>query len=212
MIVHAYHGWASDPSIWDWLQTFIGQNNVVHRYDRGYFGGKNHINLEEQPDVIVTHSMGLMFVPANVLANATFLVVLNGFAFFPSNDQATKRKTTAMLGRMKLNLQKDPHVQVEAFCTAAGMHLISRSHPTINVNQLSADLDLLSTAKVIPNEVCDQAVIHFLHSTNDPIVNPAAISETVSAFSNATHHYIESSSHNLTDHTVEAVLKRIFGR
>ena len=210
MIVYAYHGWASDASIWNEVASVLGPGVTLRRYDRGYFGSVNHLILDEKPDVIVTHSMGLMFVPPQILANVRLLVVLNGFGFFPSTDVLSRRKTLSILSLMKSNVYADAHAQLEVFCTTAGLSVNNIDHKKINMNLLCADLDLLASTSIAADQIGDGTFIHFLHSTMDPIVSNAAICDTVNAFPTASHHHIESKTHNLPNSDADLLRKLIF--
>lgn len=212
MIVHAYHGWASDASIWNQVASELGPEVTLRRYDRGYFGGVNHLILDEKPDVIITHSMGLMFVPPQILESVHVLVVLNGFGFFPSFDLPPKSKTLSVLKLMKSNLQVDAQAQLVLFCTTAGISITHFTSKSIDVAQLSADLDILATTSIAPNHLGDSTIIHFLHSTRDPIVSDATIRDTVNAFPTAMHHKIESKTHNLPCSDGDLVRKLIFDK
>lgn len=212
MIVHAYHGWASDASIWNQVASELGPEVTLRRYDRGYFGSVNHLIRDEKPDVIVTHSMGLMFVPPQILANVRLLIVLNGFSFFPSTDVLSRRKSLSILSMMKSNVFVDAEAQLEVFCSTAGLDLNNIDHKKMNVNLLSADLDILATTSIAPNHLGDSTIIHFLHSTRDPIVSDATIRDTVNAFPTAIHHKIESKTHNLPCSDGDLVRKLIFNK
>jgi hypothetical protein len=210
MIVHAFHGWASDASIWDLVANELGSEVVLRRYDRGYFGVERDVPADEHADVIITHSMGLLFVPVIALASTKRVIILNGFSHFPSSDSLSKRRTLSMLSLMKSNLQRDPVAQVHAFCAKAGFRLFEISPDDINIARLASDLDLLATSLITPNHFRESGIIHFVHATGDPIVNTMAIQDSVVNFQQAKHHHIESDTHNLLEFHADLVRKLIF--
>jgi hypothetical protein len=212
MIVDAYHGWGSDASIWDHIEAELGSGIELRRYDRGYFGMAHDVAIDDKPDVIITHSLGLMFVPKKALILAKKVIIMNGFSHFLSSDGGMMRRTRSMLALMKSNLEMDPSTQVRAFCSKAGMKEPDVSSDSINVAQLTADLDLLATDSVTLNQFDDTAIIHFVHAINDPIVNKSAIRDTMEEFPHSVHHHIEIDSHNLPDIKAGLVRKLIFDR
>jgi len=212
MIVDAYHGWASDASIWDHVEAELGSVVVMRRYNRGYFGMAHDVVDDELPEVIIAHSMGLMFVPKKTLSSVKQIIFLNGFSHFPSNDSIVKRRTLAMLSLMKANLETDPTSQVHAFCARAGMAHPKASTDSINVARLKADLDMLATDSVTSNHIDAAAIVHFVHATNDPIVSAAAIRDTMGEFPHAVHHHVDLDTHNLPEIKAGLVRKLIFDR
>ncbi len=211
MIIHAYHGWASDASVWDKVMVTIGSGVTFRSYDRGYFGPEHGVPHNEPADVILTHSMGLLFVPDAALAVAKRFVVVNGFSFFPSSDPITQRRTLSMLSLMKSNLERNPVDQVNAFCIKAGMKLPAAYAKGMNVSRLTADLDMLATARVDIGRLRAGATVRFIHATADPIVSKSATSDTLVDFPDAEHHTVESQSHNLPEDEAGLIRTLIFG-
>ncbi len=212
MIIHAYHGWGSDASIWDQVVRSMDSNVTFRRYDRGYFGPVQDLPYDEPADLILTHSMGLLFVPNKALAAARRMVVVNGFGFFPSSEPKSQRRNLALLTLMKTNLQRSPVDQVLAFCTKAGMKVPASHTVSVNANRLMTDLDLLATRRFDVGITGTRASMLFLHATDDPIVCESSISETVTDFPNAEHHYVTTRSHNLPDDEAGLLRTLIFGR
>ena len=210
MIIHAYHGWGSDASIWNQLSIVLGPNIEFQCYDRGYFGNAADLAGGNDPDVIITHSMGLFFVPDNRLVKAKILIVLNGFCYFPSNNPIAKRRTLSLLKLMRANLQSDAIGQVQSFCTTAGMPVSSASALQVDAILLAEDLNLLET-KSVSSEIFDSVGrMHFLHSETDPIVNESSIRETIERFPEAEHHHLSFNTHNLPEVAADKVRTLIF--
>jgi ribosomal 50S subunit-associated protein YjgA (DUF615 family) len=151
-------------------------------------------------------------VPYDALATAGRIIVLNGFVHFPSSDPIARRRTLSLLARMKSNLAVDPVAQVQAFCSTAKMNKPAFHAGKLNAELLAADLDLLATSSVAAAPLNAGASIHFLHATDDPIVNKSAIQDTVDAFPHADHRFIDCQSHNLPFLEADLIRTLIFAR
>lgn len=197
MIVHAYHGWAGSGAIWQTLAAEFGPSIRFVAYDRGYYGDNRNISDHEMPDVLLTHSMGWMFVPESVLRGAGKVIILNGFANFLSTKPEVARRVRAMTTMMQSNLARNPTGQVAAFNEVAGLSDQSDRGSLIDDQLLDRDLEMLITKRLPSDMFAETAGVCFVHSTEDPIVHPSVIQETEDMFQSARHILLESSKHNL---------------
>lgn len=112
---HLFHGWALTPSIWNQLiarieeslTDFHPENLNFHLYDRGYFGDTRVLSnpAGQHLNVVITHSLGLHFVPGHLLLKADFTVILSGFVNFHS---FSPQKSKKILNRMIDAFQVEP--------------------------------------------------------------------------------------------------------
>ncbi len=181
------HGWAFNAACWkDWEACFsrLGQ---VHILDRGYFGaehdqktpslmaGCNFPNIwSKRADtlrLVVAHSLGLHLLPLDVLKQASYLVIIGGFANFhlPGPPGQASRKALAL---MKEKLLVQPHTVLNDFYKKCYYPAPAKpeSLRKVNLKLLQADLALLDETSFKPQDIfCGKTII--LHGAKDCIVS-----------------------------------------
>lgn len=186
-IIHWYHGWGGHPDIWQQMiahvNSMFNSTNICHlTYNRGYY------SVEKSPDgvpeefdqsarhIIVSHSMGGMFVPQKLVELAEQWFMISGFRDFHEVQPILSRKA---LNRMIDAFKTDPAFVLQKFfqnmMSPSDVHglpsILTGSRP-INNEQLLHDLILLNETVIPSVYLADCAKLTIFHGEKDVIVSP----------------------------------------
>ena len=179
-----YHGWAFPPGVWNsvinlvksQLQNATGVNPDFFINNRGYFSDPAAIVRMRQGDlqVVVTHSLGLHFVPVSLLHKADLIVSISGFHYF---HQFEEEKSKKIVEKMLELVQNDPGKLLKEFYTNVfSPNPVSQNYMgdeilNIRTNRLQDDLQLLHTNKLSERIFPDSCKILLFHGQQDRIVD-----------------------------------------
>lgn len=169
--IHFYHGWGFDSEIWrSWIRE--ARFDRYHVFDRGYTGhpvSPSEFRTDSEIRILVAHSLGLHFVPEQVLGQADLMVVCSGFNCFHSGvNSPGHRKLTRMINRFA----GMPMTVLTSFYTNC-MHPEQRimdSPGKMNLDLLEHDLNFLNECRLEhPGTITGKQVLLF-HGKEDIIV------------------------------------------
>lgn len=160
------HGWGYDASAWKPWKKLIPETDVIHTYDRGYFGTPKEARFEsDRHRILVTHSLGHVFFNPDTMGMPDIWVVISGFDRFCDTD-IEKRPTRRMRDRLRMGVEPVLH----AFYEHSG-DLVRMVPSTQDAGKLSDDLILLEESEFASSVMrrCGKMVI--LHARHDRIVS-----------------------------------------
>lgn len=181
MKVIAFHGWGCDASDWKTIANALPTRYSVDIWDRGYFG-KSNTNLQDEYDLVLTHSMGLFQVPNHVLQNAKCLIALHPFAYFPSQNVQIAALVQKQLDRMIYNLKQSPVDQVQAFRRQAGLEHRFLNAEDIDSDALIEDLNRLKTDSLNIDHIKPISKVVWIHENQDSIIPTTCRTELETLF------------------------------
>jgi pimeloyl-[acyl-carrier protein] methyl ester esterase len=115
--VIAYHGWGFGAGCWgDWLPRFASLGGSLRCADRGYFGAPQ--SWAFGPDsykILLTHSYGLHWCPAEQRAAADLVICLAGFEAFHPAEELDRRRSQRRVSRMIAKFATDPEAVLTEF-------------------------------------------------------------------------------------------------
>lgn len=152
--VAAYHGWGFSKEIWQGLAHYT--------YDRGYFG-KSFWDIKFSRNsfkVCIAHSLGLHFIPNEVLQNLDLLIIFGGFTSF---------REKRVLKGMQRKLKVDPQAVLKEFYINCGLNDVV-DLGEINTDLLIQDLDFLGCTELDLNILKNIPEIVVFHGDEDKIV------------------------------------------
>jgi hypothetical protein len=169
--IHFYHGWGFDSEFWkSWIRD--GRFTRYHVFDRGYTGhpvSPSEFRSDSDVRIIVAHSLGLHFIPENILSQAGLLVVCGGFDRFHSGkNSAGHRKVVRMINRFAAM----PMTVLTSFYTNC-MHPADRiigSPGKVNFDLLEHDLNFLNECRLEHPDVITERHVLLFHGKEDIIV------------------------------------------
>ncbi len=160
------HGWGYDASAWGSWKKLIPESDIIHHYDRGYFGTPNEPSFTtDRRRILVTHSLGHVFFDPDSMGMPDVWVVIGGFDRFCDSD-IEKRTTRRMRDRLRMGVVP----VLQAFYENSGDE--GRGIPAFqDAAKLSDDLILLEESEFASSVMrrCGKMVI--LHARQDRIVS-----------------------------------------
>lgn len=191
------HGWGFSGSCWrGWLER---TDSPCLLGDRGYWGEPCPLDsLHPQPGfVLVTHSLGLHLLSAELLTQAALLVVVGGFAHFHGRHAADGRFSRRHLRRMLERMEKDPAGLLRDFyrdCDCGEWPINARA---MRRERLTQDLLLLDQSRL--DEAFCQGLppLLLLHGRDDRIVRPERAEELAAMAKESRLMIIDQAGHGL---------------
>ncbi|MDX1618621.1 MAG: alpha/beta hydrolase [Balneolaceae bacterium] len=174
----AYHGWGFDRHCWDSWQECIYPWINLKRFDRGYFGPSERVELNPEAygaNVVMAHSYGLHLCPSGAIEQADLLVIFGGFLRFHPEAAQYKRRSRLVLRQMIQQLRDEPRAVLRKFWTNA-YHpdpAPDRRPEKIDKTVLFNDLKALNESALDPDTLKKAGKICILHGSEDGIVLPA---------------------------------------
>jgi hypothetical protein len=208
--VFLFHGWALSPTSWDKLiESFRASTSDLskykynfHLYDRGYFSDIETKNISSGigASIVVTHSLGLHFVPLSLLHKADFIFVISGFMNFHKFGGAhTKRLVNKMIERLQL----EPLLVLKEFYKNMYLpHVINpdfmeNEFAHINIDRLKNDLHFLNDHIITQRIFSDTSKIILLHGEKDVISSPRHTLNWMIKMNNISGRIISNAGHAL---------------
>ena len=185
--VIAMHGWAGDSHQWSlWSRRFEQLGWLWCSGERGY-GSRSPVTpawiATAKRRLVICHSLGFHLLPASILAVATDLVLLGGFAAFATQAPPGRRQRTAMKGMARMLGTDQEAEMLRRFLEQAAAPLpLSALPPSPLLNALSetgrrrleADLNLLASLNGLPPGCPERANSLVLQGSKDQVVTPDA--------------------------------------
>ena len=162
-----FHGWGFRSDFWhDCVHALSLSTQDVMLYDRGYFQTTIETPLQEyvKPKMIVAHSMGLHFLPIEMIQEVDTVVLLSTFDHFGRREE---------IDQMIDKMENDPITLLKNFYRRAALpkkpwHKIPSC---INAQLLIQDLQLLQNASLDPKKLeALQNKTTIIHGALDRIV------------------------------------------
>ena len=221
-----YHGWAFPPGVWNsvinlvksQLQNATGINPDFYINNRGYFSYSAAIVRMRQGDlqVVVTHSLGLHFVPVSLLHKADLIVSISGFHYFHQFEEAKSKKIVTKMLELVLN---DPGKLLKEFYSNVFLpNPLSRNYMVDEIshtrtNRLYDDLQLLHSNKLSERIFPDSCKILLFHGLKDRIVDVKHTREWMMGMNQTSGRVFDDGSHALpvthADDIVQGIIQSI---
>jgi hypothetical protein len=208
--VYLFHGWALSPGVWDGLinalkSTGKSDSNLnfnFHLYNRGYFSAEpsNYFSTGTGTTVIVTHSLGLHFVPLSLLHKADFIFVVSGFLnFHKFGGSHTKRIVNKMIEKLKL----EPETVLREFYKNMFLpnviddEFMKEEIKGINVQRLMDDLNYLNDVIITQRIFSSRSRISLMHGEGDMISSHRHSLNWMMKMNNVSGRIIRHAGHSL---------------
>lgn len=181
--IFLFHGWGLVPGIWSRLISSI-ENGIIdsespafHLHDRGYFGEEDKTDLIPGggSNIIITHSLGLHFVPLSLLHKTDMIFVISGFRDFHKTGGDLSNR---IVERMISQLRKDPEVVLKDFYRNMFLpesvpdNFMYEMMPNIRLDRLERDLQILNENILSEKIFTENCRINLIHGDGD-IIAPA---------------------------------------
>ncbi|MBF0227126.1 MAG: alpha/beta hydrolase [Desulfobacterales bacterium] len=169
--------------------------------DRGYFYGQttNFSFPLNTIDVLICHSLGLHFIPEDVLIGTRLLVLFGCFKYFHSEEKKESKLSKKIVNAMIKGLKTNPYNLLKEFYTNAYFPDEFENHLNSNVNHLKLmdDLIFLNNNKfnIEPLKVIPKILI--FHGKEDIIVNQSKSIELHESLNNSNLVIFEKGGHAL---------------
>lgn len=180
--IFLFHGWALSPMSWnkfiikykESLPESVNANTSFHLYDRGYFSEKefNIHSSRSGTTVIVTHSLGLHFVPLSLLHKADYIFVISGFMNFHKFGGTHSKR---IVNKMIEKLQREPFEVLKEFYKnmyfpdIIPSDFMENELVQIRVQRLQSDLNYLNDHIITQRIFSETSKIFLLHGDKDLI-------------------------------------------
>lgn len=193
-----YHGWGFDSSAWNgWVRAFARdrETSCLHA-ERGYFGAATsspQFSGKSTNKIVVTHSLGLHFVPSQVIQAADTLLVFSGFLRFGSSR---------VIRAMNRKLDQDATaVLLDFWHNCYSPHMLSAKNilrpQSVETDQLRADLKLLDHSVIDPAIFNNIPNILIVQAGQDLILDANAETDLIEALPHAVVYKVAEASHAL---------------
>lgn len=198
----AYHGWGFNQSCWKDWQKILANGFDFKSYDRGYFGEKNLVKFDDdqKKKIIFAHSYGLHLCPSEQLEKTDLLVLFNSFEQFHPTSEKFKKRSEYALQLIIAEFKENPQKVLNNFYKKCYYPLpyIARQKNNINLNQLEADLQALSTSQINLQHLKQISKIYIIHGANNPIIYPFQAQEFArKLMRNSQYYEIKDTGHTL---------------
>lgn len=170
------HGWGFDASVWNSWNSHLSPVSNIYTPDRGYFQSVPNIKpVLKNPHhtVVVTHSVGLHFIPPAWWDRIKNLVVISGFLSFHPVDSVGERRSRKILDRMIDQMKTEPDLVLGRFyrnCYKPYTAEFDQPGP-VHTLQLMNDLQLLNDHELESEYLKQPRKLLILHGANDRIVD-----------------------------------------
>jgi len=187
--VIAMHGWAGDARCWEpWKAAMRPAGWRWQLGERGYGalerrdpGWSDQIEPNGRR-LVIGHSLGPHFLPADVWSQADAVVLLASFGAFVPPDRPGRRVRAALAAMAaKLHEPKTAREMLQQFLVNAAdpepAELMPRGpndDEILNLGRLRQDLDLLTNCKGLPSGFPQTARVLIVEAACDKIVSPEA--------------------------------------
>lgn len=175
------HGWGYDQKIWtNWIdyipgRFFLGERGYFYKAPLLINPVERNSKDPSEKNIIITHSLGLHFIPNASFKHCDFLIVISGFQeFHPRNPNSyafslrTIKKMESELSQKNIDVLVKFHQKSIKPLSAFPIHL-PQEDP--DWKKLISDLHLLNHSKLNVNELQKIPKILLFHGENDSIVS-----------------------------------------
>lgn len=190
------HGWGFSETCWQgWtkgLSSYLLGN-------RGYWGSPRPIDCDGTPPgfILISHSLGLHFLPPRLLSQAGLLVIISGFAHFHGLNAAHGRFSRKHLQRMLARIAVDPLGLIQDFHRDCNCPDWPIDAGAINTALLTQDLTLLDQSRIDTDRFQDVPAVLLLHGREDRIVRPERAEELAGFFRTSKVTLVDGAGHGL---------------
>ena len=164
MSVVFVHGWGFDAGIWDGVAAAL-PGVAQRRVELGFLGGVPSQNAFTAEDVLIGHSLGLLW-GLSQFRDWQRVVAINAFARFAEGEGAAV--STAALRAMRRSLTREPQKALENFHRSLGHETVIGEFDAV---RLAEGLAFLAEAAFAGPATVPCLV---LAGDRDPLVPPAA--------------------------------------
>ncbi len=191
------HGWGFSSECWQgWLPALKGPYTLGNR---GYWGAPCRLDRQRVPPgfVLVCHSLGLHFLPKELLSKADLLVIISGFAHFHGLVPADGRISRKHLQRMLARMQTDPVSLIRDFYRDCSCSERSVDREGMDPALLREDLLLLDQSRLDRERCTGLPPSLLLHGRDDRIVRLERAEELAALLDRSQLTVIEGAGHGL---------------
>ena len=172
-----YHGWGFRPDIWKGWERRLPDELSVRHADRGYYDQpvipEFHANADRK--VILAHSFGLHWCPAEQLEEADHLILLCGFLRFHPREGQQERRSRLLLRQMMSRFVREPGGVIEDFYrnvyAPEPCPLEPPDSAELNHERLLEDLAMLDADGLPFERVSAAGSCTIIHGSEDRIVS-----------------------------------------
>lgn len=185
------HGFGMNWQYWEAMLPYFSDYNI-QCLDLGYFSHPQPLIQPQTKIFAIGHSLGWIKLQTLGL-NFTACVGLQAFHHFCGNKQSLSVRRTAELQHLQQQFLTNPKACLRQFYQRCGLPNFSRNMQTIDIEQLSLDLQGLTQSFPILAHI-PQLIIG---STQDPIVPPELIYDNFDNQSLVDYILLAEGLHNL---------------
>ena len=207
--IYWYHGWACTPAIWTDMVPLIdvgpGGKMMHHFCSRGYneWYPAREIQLDTRAErhVIVTHSMGGLFVDQYIARRAEYCFVISGFINFhdinPAASKTILRRMIRAFGHNPENVLNEFYQNMTYPLQEEEQQQVIARLQQINCKEtLYADLLMLNEAHISPEYLAGIPNVFIFHGLKDRIV-PSQHADLLANHCQSKVHLIDNGGHAL---------------
>ncbi len=135
------------------------------------------LNDKHNPLIVITHSLGLHFVPQEIIEQSKLFVIIGSFARFYSTDLIEQKYELTIIKRMKTQLKNNPLTLISEFRKNCGLPLATDTlsqglnAQKLNYNQLNNDLTFLESVSLNLSSLKVKPNVLIIHGSKDKIIN-----------------------------------------
>ncbi|ABB56060.1 alpha/beta hydrolase [Synechococcus elongatus] len=172
--VLAFHGWGWSAASWQpWQDWFRAQGADFWAGDRGYWGSPQ-LDWPALGDRLwlLTHSWGLHWLPADLVARADCLICWGGFTAYHPELEPAKTQSQQALGQLRDAIASDPLAGLQGFYRQCYRPQTAPELPAIapDRDRLLADLEQLDRSQLAIEPLLRIPQRLVLHGESDRIV------------------------------------------
>ena len=191
------HGWGFTGECWQgWLPLLQGPYTLGNR---GYWGTPCRLERQSLPPgfVLVSHSLGLHFLPREFLVKAGLLVVISGFAHFHGLTPAACRISHKHVQRMLARMQSEPVELIRDFYRDCSCENLPVPKEGMDQALLTNDLTLLNQSRIDRKHTAGLPPTLLLHGREDRVVRLERAHELADILETSRLTVIDGADHGL---------------
>lgn len=191
--VICYHGWTYDASYWHGFSALLGPGVRVICPDRGYYGKQRDARWEKEGAfrVVLAHSFGVYWAPADVLEAADMLVLIS--TWYKMRPEPVTEEYLASYLPLKDGVASRKKEVVVAFQDFCRFQMEGRQD--LSWDCVKEDLQTIDQS-VFPNFKLPKDVL-IIHGLKDLVVPPKHAKELQENLPGARLHLLEGACHSV---------------